>query len=529
MAVWSLRILYFKLQQMKIKHIVLSAFISTVYWGAAQAQSVDDALILSKEDITGSARMRGMGNAQTALGGDVSSLNGNPAGLGYFSRSDASITFNYLNNTNKTDFGNVNSTSKKDNFGIDQAGIVFHFPSSGYNRSGWQNFNVGISYNKTQNYNNRLTYEGNNNSSSIVNGLTDLMSGSFEADFVNSNIVEKFGDPTKGYFPLAIENGDKNQYNDIITKGEKAKTSFGFGANYNNVFYIGATLGLTSYKYEKHSSFIENGWTKNRGEILADNPNSTYADPSHPNYDFAEASYELFDNFDQYTEGSGIDVKLGMILKPTTDWNFGLTITTPTWTSIKDDTRAYTDVYFYDNATITDPFSSYESDYYDSGLDLNMTTPWKFALGATKFFNRGLITADVEYVTYNSIRYSSANSYPSNRYDDVNADIKNNLQGAFNFKIGGEYLFSNVISGRAGFNYFGNPYQYADDSNLNGSLGVGFRLSNSTYLDLAVVHQVNSYKEAPYTMDETFWGVSSPIASISNNRTSALLTFGVKF
>ena len=514
---------------MSIKHIVLSAFISSVFWGAAQAQSVDDALIMSKEDITGSARMRGLGNAQTALGGDISSLNGNPAGLGFFNRSDASITLNYLNNTNKTTFEGVNNSSKKDNFGIDQAGIVFNFPTSRYNNSGWQNFNVGISYNKTQNFNNRLTYEGNNNSTSIVNGLTDLMSGNFEADFANSNIVEKFGDASKGYFPLAVENGAKNQYNDIITKGDKAKTSFGFGANYNNTFYIGATLGLTSIKYEKKSSFIENGWTKNRGAILADNAQSEYADPANPKYDFAEASYELFDNFSQYAEGSGIDVKVGMILKPASDWNFGLTITTPTWTTINEDTRAYTDVNFYDNETSANPFSIYESDFYDSGLDFNMTTPWKFALGATKYFNAGLLTADVEYVTNNTIKYSSASSYPSNRYDNVNADIKNNLQGSFNIRIGGEYLFTNVVSGRAGFNYFGNPYKHADDTNVSGSLGLGFRLSNAAYLDLAVVHQVNSYKQSPYTIDEGFWGVSAPVAAIDHKRTSGLMTLGFKF
>ena len=516
---------------MNIKHIVLSVFVSSAFWGAAQAQSVDDAVIISKEDITGSARMRGMGNAQTSLGGDVSALNGNPAGLGFFSRSDASFTLNYLNNTNKTEFGGVNNSNSKGNFGIDQAGVVFNFPSRNYNSHGWQNFNVGISYNKTQNYNNLLIYEGNNNTSSIVNGLTDIMDGNFGNDFANSNMVEEFADPSKGYFSLASEKGDKNQYNDLLTKGNKSKTSFGFGANYNNTFYIGATLGLTSFKYEKSSSFIENGWTKNRAQILADNPNSLYADPSNPKYDFVEASYELFDNYEQLTEGSGVDVKIGMIYKPTTDWNLGLTVATPTWTTIKDDTRAYTDIDFYDNETSANPFSSYESDYYDSGLDFNMTSPWRFALGATKFFNRGLLSADVEYITYNTTKYSNSSTYAPRQFDDINRDIKDNLQGAVNFRIGGEYLFTNIISGRAGFNYFGNPYKYAEDSNISGSLGLGFKLSNSAYLDLALVHQVNSYKQAPYTLSD-FWvqkGITEPIADIKHNRTNALMTLGFKF
>ena len=35
----------------------------------------------------GSARIQGLGDAQTSLGGDISSISGNPAGLGFFNKS----------------------------------------------------------------------------------------------------------------------------------------------------------------------------------------------------------------------------------------------------------------------------------------------------------------------------------------------------------------------------------------------------------------------------------------------------------
>lgn len=516
---------------MKFKYIILSVFVSSIFWKQSNAQSLDDALTLSREDAGGSARIKGLGNTQTALGGDISAINGNPAGLGFFSRSDISVTFNYLGNKNKTLYEGMNSNSKKDNFGIDQAGVVFHFPTSNYrSNSGWQNFNVGLSYNKTQNYNNKLAYEGINNNTTIVNALSDIMSGSFGTDFAGSNIVEQFEDPENGYFPLAKETGEKNQYNEMITRGNRSKTAIAFGSNYNNRFYIGATLGITSFRYEKNTQFIENGWTKSRNEILADNPNSDYADPSKPAYDFVEASYELFDNFSQVSEGSGIDVKLGMIFKPSTDWNIGLTINTPTWTTVKEDTRAYTDIDYYDNETAKDPFSSYNSDFYDSGVDYNLTTPWKFGLGLSKFFNRGLITADMEYVTYNTMRYSTANNSINNSYDNLNRDIKDFYKNAVNFRVGGEYLFTNTLSGRAGFNYFGNPYKGdIDDENYSGSLGLGVKLTNTLYMDLALVHQVSSYKQVAYAINESFWNAPSPVASIDHKRTSGILTIGAKF
>ena len=266
---------------MKLKFILLSAFVSSSFWGVTHAQTIDDAIILSKDDVVGSARLKGMGNVQTALGGDVSAINGNPAGLGFFRRSDISVTLNYLNNTNKTYFEGMNNSSKKGNFGIDQAGVVFHFPTNSYNSAGWQNFNVGLSYNKSNNFNNNLTYEGNNNTSSIANALTDIMEGNFELDFAGSNMAEKFGNGKNGYFPLAAEGILKNQYNSVITGGNRSKTALSFGANYNNKFYIGASLGLTSITYDKSSQFIENGWTKNRDQVFANNPNSDYAKPNH--------------------------------------------------------------------------------------------------------------------------------------------------------------------------------------------------------------------------------------------------------
>ncbi|WP_140936725.1 OmpP1/FadL family transporter [Sphingobacterium lumbrici] len=521
---------------MTLKNFILSAFIASTFWGTAQAQSLGDAILFSQENNGGSARFKGLGNVQTALGGDISTITGNPAGLGFFGRSDVSVTFNYLQNKNKTAFEGLNTTSNKGNFGIDQAGIVFHFPTrkSGNLSSGLLNFNVGLSYDKIQNYNNHLTYEGNNMKSSIVNALTDIMDGNteFRDDFSGSNIVEQFGDATFGYFPLAVENGSKNQYNDIVQKGNRSKTAIAFGANHSNKFYFGATLGITSFRYDRSSQFIENGWTKDRPSILADNPNSDYADPTNDKYGFVKKSYELFDNFSQKTEGSGIDLKLGAIYKPATDWNIGLTITTPTWTTVKEDTEAWTDIDFYDNETAVNSFAYYESKLYSSATDYQLNTPWKFALGATKFFSRGLITADVEYIDYSNIKYNTLNngySTNSNFFNTLNKDIKDEYQGAVNLRVGGEYLFNNIVSGRAGFNYFGSPYQHADDTNYSGSLGLGVKITHAVYLDVAVVHQVNSYKQNPYTFNESFWEIPSPVVSIDHNRTNVLLTLGAKF
>lgn len=519
---------------MKLKYSIPFLCLSVITYADLQAQTIDDALIFSREDIGASARIKGLGNAQTALGGDISSINGNPAGLGFFGRSDISITFNYLQNNNKVGYFGTNTTTNKGNFGVDQAGVVFYLPTR--SNSGWQNFNMGLSYNKTQNFNNFRSYEGINDNSTIVHTLTDMMSmagnETFRNDFYDSFIVEEYDYAVtgkEGYFPVAVENHNKSQYNEHPMLGNRSRTAISFGANYNNKFYIGASMGLTSFKYEKNTQFIENGWTKTAPEIAQDNPGSDLLDPSNNRY--LEASYELFDNFSQVTEGSGVDMKLGMIFKPAVDWNVGLTINTPTWTTIKDDTYAYTDVHFYEDANPdTSPFDTYESKEYESGMDYNMTTPWKFAVGVAKFFNRGLLTADVEFIDYSTMKYSNASSsYAYSGFADINSDIKDIYTSALNFRIGGEVLLNNALSARAGFNYFGNPYKDVDDKNLSGSLGLGVKLNHSLYLDMAVNHQINSYKEAAYIVDEAFWDLPSPVANIDHKRTNFALTLGAKF
>lgn len=512
-------------QPLSFSALCLSLFFAPQLYG----QTIDDALIFSQETNGTSARIKGMSDAQTALGGDISTINGNPAGLGFFGRSDISLTLNYLQNGNKTTYEGMNSSSKKGNFGLDQAGIVFHFPVR--NGSGWQNFNMGVSYNKTQNFNNFRSYEGENMTSTYVGALAAIMEpgSNFEEDFYfNSNIVEQYPAPNNSqYFPLAVENGSKDQYNERTTSGNRSKTGIAFGANYNNLFYIGATLGISSFKYDNSTQFIENGWTKGAAEVAAINPESIFVDPNNLEYDFLNASYELFDNYFQWVEGSGVDVKLGMIYKPSLDWNIGVTVSTPTWMTIREDTKFYTDINFYDDDEARDPFDFYESDIYESSMDYNLTTPWKFGLGVAKFFGRGLISADAEIITYNSMKYSELSSQNAggNRYRDLNDWISDTYRTAVNLRLGGEYLFNNILSGRAGVAYFGNPYQDANDSNVSGSLGLGVKINNSLYMDLTVNHQVHSYSEAAYLLNNQ----PSPIADFKHQRTNAAITLGAKF
>ncbi|MBR0389670.1 MAG: TonB-dependent receptor, partial [Prevotella sp.] len=52
--------------------------------GSAAAQTVYDAAKFIDKDLNGTARFVSMGGAMSALGGDISTMNTNPAGIGIY-------------------------------------------------------------------------------------------------------------------------------------------------------------------------------------------------------------------------------------------------------------------------------------------------------------------------------------------------------------------------------------------------------------------------------------------------------------
>src|SRR5690606_17943689 len=115
------------------------------------------------------------------------------------------------------------------------------------------------------------------------------------------------------YVPTVLEADPKAQQIDVITKGAKYRANVSVGGNYSNKFYVGATFGFTSFKYDAKNTFYEGGWTKTAAEIGQDNPNSEFLDPQEPAYQYTDINYDLDDFNDIYYEGSGVNMGIGMI------------------------------------------------------------------------------------------------------------------------------------------------------------------------------------------------------------------------
>ena len=520
---------------MYIKRIALSCLLVGSLFISAKGQYLQDVLRFSQPEQGATARFKGLGNAQTALGGDLSSLSGNPAGLGFFGQSDFSISIDYANNLNKASYYGTNSQHAVDKLGFNQLGAVFHFPTRRAQgsslSSGWLNFNIGIGYNKTNNFNSTVGFTGVNSESSIADFMAyeaydlnnDYGNFGWDAGLIDERPIDGDLDGDYEYVPMTALDNVQTVTN--RETGFQSETNISFGANYSNVLYIGASVAFTHVNNDVNYLYMEDGAIETFGYINSMNPRSRFVDSGSDGYDvynpLLESEYEYDNEYWSKTTGNGFNAKLGFIVKPTNYLQIGVTATTPTWYKLTNDYEDYLGItnYLTDGASV--PFESEgEPTYYD----YNLRTPYRINGGVAALFGQGLISADVEYVDYSSMNFSSTGAETDNIMND---QIRDTYTGAVNFRIGGEYVIAPAVLFRAGYGHTGSPYNDFESTTQRVSAGIGYRINN-TYIDLAYQNLTQKYGWQTYLLDDAN-GVYSPVADIKNSRNSVFLTLGFKF
>src|SRR5438067_4274519 len=106
------------------KHLFIAMllFVAVI---SSYAQSPEDILRYSYFQQQGTARSIAIGGAMGSLGGDISALYVNPAGLGMYRTSEIVISPGFALNNNKAAFRGTNNQSNKSGFGFGTTGVVF--------------------------------------------------------------------------------------------------------------------------------------------------------------------------------------------------------------------------------------------------------------------------------------------------------------------------------------------------------------------------------------------------------------------
>lgn len=496
------------------------------------AQIPEDVLKYSFFPQNGTARNLAIGGAMGSLGGDISTVFVNPAGLGNYRTGEFVFSPAWFMNNNKADFRNTSSINKKNNFGIGPIGLVFGF-SNRQEPSSSQAFSIAVT--QTASFNNIVKYKGYNNYSSfaeqwaedvarngnIDNVYNDPAYAFGAAQALHTYLVDTFrvgGDLQVRALPeFILQNGQSLlQEKTIDTRGGIYEIGIGYAYNQKDKWLFGGTLGIPIVNYKNTTTFTES---------------DTSAD-AHNNFDY----FKYTDNYS--TTGAGLNLKLGVIYKPKEYIRLGLAIHTPTYmfsltdkrnTSLTANTEDYNGTSSISSSTLPNGQPG-ESKY-------SMLTPWKVMISGSYVFReiqdvrkqKAFITADIEYAGYKQGSFYSALENPSdtliNYYKGLNRVIRSEYKGNFNFRLGGELKF-NVFMVRLGAAYYMNPYRdaalKANKFLLSG--GLGYR-NKGFFIDLTYVHSFNKDVDFAYRLQDK----SNTFATVKNQRGNIAATVGIKF
>lgn len=498
------------------------------------AQETYENAKLVTPDLNGTARYVGMGGALEALGADISTMGTNPAGIGMFRKSNASLSFGPVTQQDAPDLTGASKTKMS----FDQAGFVYSMRTD---VDSWINF--GFNFHKNTNFNYIL---------SVADGLNNASQNKLTYAKAKSGLLYPVSS-TKGLYwnqpyascnqlddiytrNLNYDNRDNTWYYDNGTaytmdrnqKGYISQYDVNLSGNIHNKVYLGLTIGLYDVNYKQYSEYSEN--------LIGPN-----------------GAYTLRVNDDRYVDGTGADFKAGVILRPIDESAFriGAYIHTPT---------------FYDLTTSNQTVVTDGTATASSGESYNfkLFTPWKFGLSAGHTVGTQLaLGATFEYADYGSLdtRYNTGRVYDGwGSYEDSESDMVMNrhteetLKGVATLKLGLEFKPVPELSARLGYNYVSPMYN--QDGFKDGSLqtdgsyyssatdytnwkstnritcGLGFR-AGSMNLDLAYQYSSTNGEFSPFM---SYVDANDPaddnianIVNVSKKRHQLLFTLGYTF
>lgn len=495
------------------KVIILSVLLGFTF--ASQAQTFEDAVQFSRIQNWGTARSAGMAGAFGALGGDLSTLSSNPAGIGVFRKSEISITpsLNFAN-TKATDY------SPKDNsFQLGDLGAVFAFYSPNFD---WKGINFGINYTNLNNFNRKTDQVIWNSSTSLLDVLA-ASSGDYPSDELNSsfsnylayqcyliNRNEDEKDPNFGYYHSILHNGEiVAQTKRMKEDGNQGEYAFSFGTNYKDKLYLGLTIGIQSIWYKMHSEYTE-----------APPENSPSGLDYYTYYEYKKMN------------GVGTNLKFGVIYRPIPEIRLGAAIHTPTWYNMNYSMATSMYSSFYTSQDPSNGREGFDFDFYspDYSVDFNMRTPWRAMLSVATVLNqKAIVSVDYEYVNYQNANISEIeDDYDGSMEQATNQDIEDYLRATHNFRVGAEYRFNSLFSLRAGYAFWDSPYHNETHKNYNRiqafTAGAGLNFG-MFYCDAAFIHKFSENETVFYS----YYDIQAEPVKNKYLSNEARITLGIRF
>lgn len=500
------------------------------------AQTEIDALKYVQTDINGTARYMGMAGAFGALGGDASAIKDNPAGLGIYRKSELVGSMNVMMQNSTSNWNEKKAYGDLYKSGFNNFSLVFASSTwGGENKTtGLVNSNWSFGYNRLKSFDRVANIKSGAGISSLTYFMSDF-TGNISWDKLKyTSLYEPYDNKDIPWLSvLAYEGGllkeyvnannETDHWESLLNPGETVTPSYyltekgyideysiGWAGNFSNMFYFGATANLQSINYVGTSTY---------SELFG-----------------GGGGFDLKSTVT--SKGTGVNLNLGTIFRPTDFLRVGLSLHTPT-------VYVMTDNYF---ATLNydTEFKSSSSTPDDGYNDFKIQGPMQVNVSAALIVGKkGVLSAEYDFSNYTSTRLMDKDGNQE-EFTAENDGMKDMLNDVQTIKIGGEYKLTDNFSLRAG-------YANMSSANKDGALkylvsyttrtdtesflhngtnyltaGFGYREA-SWFIDFALMHKITDEKYLPFnssSLAPKYAVIPATVNTVSNNM---VVTLGLKF
>ncbi len=486
---------------------------------AAGAQTMYDGLTFSQNNYYGTARSIGMGNAMTAVGGDLGSIGINPAGSAVAGYSQFTITPNLTMSSMNASYSNyptggsdifINEQGKNlTRFSLPNLGVTFNWNTG--KRSGLKAVTYGFVVNGTNNFTGKMMAGGRNDKTSYISSMAVAADG-YDMDFLNGYLIGSDGkrvdrgwdyayyfdddfdnDPNKGtYAPWNVianaqagaianygDTEDPAYYWRYIGASEAFENTGEMDADGNYIYniYLPGALNqaygrnVTGSKYD---ALINVGFNFGDTFFFGANLGITSLNYNYDEYfkeaaenpsafeiDFGENDKTCFSDYrTRYSfaaDGTGVYGKFGFLWRPADGVRIGGAVQTPTVMEINERWRQ--DV----NVNYTDSRHNGSAQTPEGNNSYRMRSPYRLNAGAAfTFAGMALISADYEMTDYSTMKFMSKDGgWNNDTYAALNDEIRDCMGVSHMVRVGAEFKPVPEFAVRAGYNFTTVPeYSY---------------------------------------------------------------------
>ena len=486
----------------------ITTLILTLFTITLSAQSSFDACNFSQTFYQGTAKALGMGNALGAVGGDMTAICINPAGMGLYRSSELTTTFELSHNYITSSYYGTEANDDKTQFSISNFGYVNSHQRSNFKPLRYTQFCIGLT--RTNDYNMHSFASGFNPTSSKIDDYLMQIDGYNPDELAeyfaytvypawSTYLIDLDG---QGHYTSPVPQGGINQSLDQEYRGRSEEWTFCYSANLYDRFFIGASLGITHLKRSGSSLYEE----------------------SMPSNSPIETNFNSWSFIEEISSSAvGFNGKIGLIWIASPWLRVGAAFHSPTAYFFDESWQTQTESLIRDSEDSFSHLVTRKSLSPYSSYEYLLISPLK-CMGSMAFVigQQGMISMDLEYINYGMARFK-ADDYD---YRSVNESIQEDYGHTMNLRLGTEWRINDSYL-RLGAGYYGSPLglNKTDGSIKKASIGISLPAGESVTFDLA--YEL-TYGKRHYTLYDAGSIGIEPVAQ-SQFRSVAMATLKLRF